>query len=909
MKKLFLALLTTLLLLLAATTALAASPSDYNCPQCGEPCTRWYGYMLADGTPPCHVPICADCWIPVYAATFPCTPDESTATCVSPGKCSVCGTPDPLSCPPNPNVHNISQWEFATPTQHYRFCNECGADNTYEYEDHSGGTATCVALAVCKDCGTAYGEVDPNNHDWGKWIGYDGSQHLRTCNDPTCDATEYADHTGGDGSCFPICEVCTWNYLDNDGKHGEMTDWFYTNEAQHYRFCLVCGFGHEYADHSGGTATCAMPAICEGCHEFYGDLDVDNHSIMGSWTPYDETRHSRRCADCGSDASREYEEHYGGTATCSTKAICEGCGMSYGTTTGVHRNMSTWAPYSATQHARYCIDCGLNESYEYEDHYGGTAGCSMGAICEGCNIDYGPLDPNSHLHMSQWEPYADGHQRVCVDCYNPDSFERAPHTGDGACLSACIDCHENFIDPNGEHSLTDWLPENDTQHVRYCEICQHNDTYEYADHVGDGTCTSECKDCGMTFTDPDGTHRLTQWSATSSKKHIRYCPDCELEFTFEFGEHRPNANAEDLPCYKTITCTDCGYNMGFGTQHSLSDWLPYSPLQHFRYCTVGGTDHVEEYDLHYGGDGSCMPVCEGCGEAYLPLSGTHQWGEWTPNADGTHTRVCALNADHTETADCTWGDWTLADDQYHVRACNDCGDEETGEHTGGTATCSSPRICDVCHEGYGSPDNSGMTGHPNPVIEQKDPTCYEEGYYRITCDEPGCSMPFFEIIYPAGGQHLYKHWDILGGGMHHTDCAICGEYTDVACTLWGLYEGEALLTVCPVCGDFGETPFELLFSRKDDMVPIGSLMVRGLAEPIDGALYGFTVAPVYGGTVRRIHGPVTIAIPVECEGFTVVRVEIIEDEEVRTEIPHTLQDGQLTIETDMAGLFLLIPKQ
>ena len=955
-KKLFLALLTTLVLLLAATTALAVSPSDYNCPVCGEPCTEWYGYHGGDGTVSVHSPACYSCNVFVWDTEFLCTPAEGTATCTFPAVCSVCGSPDWLGSAPDPNAHgDMSIWLYASPTQHYRYCLNCRAEASIEYEDHYGGTATCNEHAVCEGCGEPYGEYASDNHDWEDWEGLSTNTHIRVCRD--CDAEEEAPHTGGDGSCFPICEVCSWYYIDPDGEHPNMCDWFPESDTQHRRYCLTCGTyeSNEYEDHYGGTATCTQRAVCEGCGTEYGEYsdvhpwgeweylddtrhqrpctnpdchasDYADHSggdgscrpecegcgnlyynaegqhrTMSVWYYLDGAQHMRHCVDCG--YGQEYEDHTGGTATCSAQAVCEVCHEDYGELDGTrHGEFSDWETIGTTQHSRYCLECGANE--EYEDHYGGTATCSSRAICEGCGSSYGELNLTVHTNMSEWEPCAGGHQRHCLDCNLPTSFERAPHTGDGACQSECIDCHESFIDPNGEHSLTDWLPENDTQHVRYCEICQHNDTYEYADHVGDGTCTSECKDCGMTFTDPDGTHRLTQWSASSSKKHIRYCPDCELEFTFEFGEHRPNANAEDLPCYKTITCTDCGYNMGFGTQHSLSDWVSYSPLQHFRYCTVGGTDHVEEYDLHYGGDGSCMPVCEGCGEAYLPLSGTHQWGEWTPNADGTHTRVCALNADHTETADCTWGDWTLADDQYHVRACTDCGDEENGEHTGGTATCYSPRICDVCNEGYGSPDNSGLSGHPNPVIEQKAPTCYEEGYYRVTCDHPGCAMPFFEITTPANGQHLYSNWQPADDGSHISPCLVCGEEHIVTCTVFRTLEGlTPAFAACPICGVYDGGVLAVIYAHDgDESLPYGTLVIRGGEAPVDGVLYAITVTGSYYGKVVELMQPVTVTVPMALEGFRIVSMD-------GADIPFTLADGMLTFEAEAVGLFLLIPAE
>ena len=52
---------------------------------------------------------------------------------------------------------------------------------------------------------------------------------------------------------------------------------------------------------------------------------------------------------------------------------------------------------------------------------------------------------------------------------------------------------------------------------------------------------------------------------------------------------------------------------------------------------------------------------------------THDWGAWTSNGDGTHTRICSSDASHTERADCS----------------------------GGTATCQSKAVCTTCGGEYG----------------------------------------------------------------------------------------------------------------------------------------------------------------------------------------------------------------
>ena len=60
----------------------------------------------------------------------------------------------------------------------------------------------------------------------------------------------------------------------------------------------------------------------------------------------------------------------------------------------------------------------------------------------------------------------------------------------------------------------------------------------------------------------------------------------------------------------------------------------------------------------------------------------HNWGEWTSNGNGTHTRTCLNNSSHTETGNCS----------------------------GGTATCTEKAVCEICNADYGELNASNHTG-------------------------------------------------------------------------------------------------------------------------------------------------------------------------------------------------------
>ena len=88
----------------------------------------------------------------------------------------------------------------------------------------------------------------------------------------------------------------------------------------------------------------------------------------------------------------------------------------------------------------------------------------------------------------------------------------------------------------------------------------------------------------------------------------------------------------------------------------------------------------------------------------------HDWGAWTSNGDGTHTRNCTKDSSHTEDGTCS----------------------------GGTATCTERAICDVCGGAYGDLAAHDFTAE---VAEENylksEATCTEPAVYYKSCKTCG----------------------------------------------------------------------------------------------------------------------------------------------------------------------------
>ena len=71
-------------------------------------------------------------------------------------ECSACGYKTGVT------AHSLTK--NVNETQHQVKCESCGYKT--EWENHTGGTATCTALAVCDICGHTYGDLLPHDYRW-----------------------------------------------------------------------------------------------------------------------------------------------------------------------------------------------------------------------------------------------------------------------------------------------------------------------------------------------------------------------------------------------------------------------------------------------------------------------------------------------------------------------------------------------------------------------------------------------------------------------------------------------------------------------------------------------------------------------------------------------------------------------
>jgi len=432
----------------------------------------------------------------------------------------------------------------------------------------------------------------------------------------------------------------------------------------------------------------------------------------------------------------------------------------------------------------------------------------------------------------------------------------------------------------------------------------------------------KCYFIGAVTPNNDGTHEVRCW----------WFSECGKTITEE-------CSGGTAYCYKKAVCADCGVEYGALAEHNWSDWTPSGNGTHTRTCMVAECGETETADCS-GGTAYCYKkaVCVDCGGEYGDLL-LHSFGGWTSTGSDTHTRTCAVaECGETETADCSggtaycyqkavcadcgveygalaehnWSDWTPAGNGTHTRTCMvaECGKTETADCSGGKATCTKQAECEACGAAYGE-----AAGGHDYEAEVTAPTCTAEGYTLYTCRECGYSFKDNETDMLL---HWFGRWTPNADGTHSAVCLRDGYTGTSACFPLEVTAGESLVTVCPVCGESSAGTFEVIEGAfaKGLALPLGEFIVRGAAQPFDGALYAFTAAFEYSGEVQPFIRPLPVSLPVALtEEFTLVRVDVTpaaqgaERTEAWTEVPFTLENGTLTFEAENTALYLLLPLQ
>ena len=246
-----------------------------------------------------------------------------------------------------------------------------------------------------------------------------------------------------------------------------------------------------------------------------------------------------------------------------------------------------------------------------------------------------------------------------------------------------------------------------------CTVCDNTwDYWESHMWSGTATCTSgrTCTDCGGS-SEPLG-HDWGAWTQNSDEKtHTRICKRDTSHTETE------NCHGGTATCTHKAVCEVCGGEYGEMAAHSFTaEKAEAQYLKSAATCT--------EKAIYYKSCAVCGLSSEGTADEATFFSGNaldHNWGAWTSNEDGAHTRTCTVDGcsagtqtenciDANKDHKCDICDYIISEcaDDNKDHKCDYCGKKLT-EHTGGKATCKDKAKCEVCGAEYGELDAKNHT--------------------------------------------------------------------------------------------------------------------------------------------------------------------------------------------------------
>ena len=644
-------------------------------------------------------------------------------------------------------------------------------------------------------------------------------------------------------TAYWTCSACEKWFSDAEGKteitaqdtviaatgHTRSDVWS-SDGTYHWHVCTICNAELDKAEHSGGTATCQAKASCDVCKAEYGT--TTNHTFISK---HDNTQHWKECNACGAlDPDNPKTNHTFGEWETVTDSSCTETGTKKRTCTGCDYSeigVIEMKAHTADHHDRVKPTCTTMGSIEYWQCSAcgkkfSDAACTTevtdvtlpmaahtltktdakAATCtEAGNVEYWTCSVCKKLFSdsegkneitaasvvipatghtaddSGWNSNGTNHWHVCATC--KEKFDEAAHTGGTATCSSKAVCDVCKAEYGTTTAHTFISKHDDTQHWKECSICgaidsenpKTNHTFGEWETVTDSTCTATgtkkhtCTGCDYSETG------VIEKKAHTTEHHDRVDPTCTTTGSIEYWQCSAcGKKFSDAAC--TTEVTDVTLPMA---AHTLTKTDAKAAT-----CTEAG--NVEYW------------TCSVCKKLFSDSEGKNEI---------TAASVVIPATGHTAD-DSGWN----SNGTNHWHVCATCKEKfDEAAHTGGTATCSSKAVCDVCKAEYGTTtahtfiskhDDTqhwkecsicGAIDSENPKTNHTfgewetvtDSTCTATGTKKHTCT--GCDYSETGVIEKKA--HTTEHHDRVDptctttGSIEYWQCSVCGKkFSDAACT-------------------------------------------------------------------------------------------------------------------------------
>ena len=421
---------------------------------------------------------------------------------------------------------------------------------------------------------------------------------------------------------------------------------------------------HDYVLQSDGASTHSMVCSC-------GRVDS---TVAHAWNSGTQIT-APSCIFPGTDGSMLY--------------TCTVCGETKTEAIPWAHTWGAWVNNGDGNHVRECSVCRTQDwqACTYDSGVVSPPTCEAAGhttytctLC-GYHIFTEYTNPLNH-DWGAWVSNGDGtHTRTCFN--DPAHKQTAPCTydsvvtpptctEDGYTNHTCSACGHSFTDtPTGalDHDWGAWASNGDGTHTRTCandpahtqtEPCAYDSAVTPPTCEADGFTTHTCTVCRHSFTDtPTGATGHTPVTdpavpptcTLTGLTEGSHCSECTgvlvAQQTVAATGHTPVTDPAVPP-----TCTLTGLTEGSHCSECTGVLIAQQ--------TVDATGHTPVTDpavpptctLTGLTEGSHCSECAAVLVAQQTVAATkHDWGAWTLNGDGTHSRVCLNDPSHTQTLD------------------------------------------------------------------------------------------------------------------------------------------------------------------------------------------------------------------------------------------------------------------
>ena len=709
-----------------------------------------------------------------------------------------------------------------------------------------------------------------------------------------------------------------------------------------------------------------------------------NYEILG-YTKVDSTKHRIhiKCSVCGRKNSIVYgdlSDHTGGTETptCTTGKTCEKCGAEYGILGHKWKTPANASLGNGT-HRIICLRCGLNGTASCT---GGTATCTTKAVCEACGGKYGKRNLNNHalVHYDAQAPTCtkpgwDAFD-TCPRCYYT-TFRAIP------ALKHDLEQHAAKAPTCTEKGWDAYEACSRCNYTTYAEQPALN--HDLEQHAAKApTCTEKgwnayetCSRCDYTtYVERPAQHDLEQhaakaptcteigWNAYETCKNCDYTTYAELPaLNHDLVQHEAQAPTCTEPGWDAYeTCSRCDYTTYVerpALKHDLRQRVIKAPTctqMGWAYETCSRCDYFAtpllpalKHDLvhHDAQAATCTEkgwnaydTCKNCDyttyaelpalnhalvqhEAQAPTCTEKGWNAYETCSRCDYTTYAELPAlnhalvqHEAQAPTCTEKGWnayeTCSRCDYTTYAELPALNHALVQHEAQAPTCTEKgwnayETCSRCD--YTTYAELPALNHDYQAVTVE-PTCETDGYTVFTCSR--CKDSYTADPTDKLG-HQFGAWSPNGTGSQSADCLRQGcahtGRTDCRKFTFRTAEGETL-TFCPVCGQ-AENAAQLEKIDAATAWPLsGSLSAEDVTARTNGEY--LSVAFETAGSLTQPTGRVRLALPAGLlEGKTLVRIA---PDGTQTEMPFETERGTIILTLDFANselpvmLFRLVPQ-